>query len=121
MPQFMISVWHAPGTQQRPLGPYDSKEDMQAAFQAVSEFNESVQAEGAWVFACGLTAPEESSVVDGTAGGDPTVTRGPYAEASAHLGGLWIVEVPSLGLAREVAARASAACGQRVEVRQLQG
>ncbi|MDI3330347.1 MAG: YciI family protein [Micrococcus sp.] len=121
MPQFMISVWHAPGTQQRALGPYDSEEAMHAAFQAVSEFNESLQAEGAWVFACGLTAPEESSVVDGTNGGEPTVTKGPYAEASAHLGGLWVVEVNVPDQAHELAARASAACGQRVEVRQLQG
>lgn len=121
MPQFMISVWHAPGTQQQALGPYDSEEAMQAAFQAVSEFNESLQAVGAWVFACGLTAPEESSVVDGTEEGEPTVTRGPYAEASAHLGGLWVVEVTAAEEVHDLAARASAACGQRVEVRQLQG
>ncbi len=121
MPQFMISVWHAPGTQLQPLGPYDSEEAMYAAFQAVSEFNASLQAEGAWVFACGLTAPEESTVVDGTDRGEPTVVPGPMAEASAHLGGLWVVEVTVPDQVHELAARASAACGQRVEVRQLQG
>lgn len=121
MPQFMISVWHAPGVQQRPLGPYESEEDMQAAFQAVSEFNESLQAAGVWVFGCGLTAPEESAVVDGTGAGDAVVQSGPYAQAPAHMGGLWVVEAPSREHAQELAARASAACGQRVEVRQLQG
>jgi hypothetical protein len=121
MPQFMISVWHAPGTQQRPLGPYGSEEDMLAAFQAVGEFNAWLQAEGAWVFACGLSAPEESSVVDGTDGNDPTVTPGPLAEASVHMGGLWVVEAAVLEHAHQLAARASAACGQQVEVRQLQG
>jgi hypothetical protein len=121
MPQFMISVWHAPGTQQRSLGPYESEEDMLAAFQAVSEFNAWLQAEGAWVFACGLSAPEESSVVDMTDGSEPTVTPGPLAEASDHMGGLWVVEVTVLEQAHLLAARASAACGQRVEVRQLQG
>jgi hypothetical protein len=121
MPQFMISVWHAPGTQQRPLGPYDSEEAMLAAFQAVSEFNEFLQAEGAWVFACGLTAPEESFVVHGANGAEPTVMQGPLAEASEHMGGLWVVEVAVAEQVHDVAARASAACGQRVEVRQLQG
>lgn len=121
MPQFMISVWHASGIQQRPLGSYDSEADMQAAFQAVSTFNESLQAEGAWVYACGLEAPENAVVIDGSADGDPAGSKGPYAEASAHLGGFWVVEAPGPEQARELAARASAACGNRVELRRLQG
>jgi hypothetical protein len=49
------------------------------------------------------------------------VMQGPLAEASEHMGGLWVVEVAVAEQVHDVAARASAACGQRVEVRQLQG
>ncbi|QCU79153.1 hypothetical protein E7744_14205 [Citricoccus sp. SGAir0253] len=120
MPQFMISVWHAPGIQQRPTGPYGSEEEMQAAFQAVGEFNEQLQAEGAWVFACGLDAPELASVVDGRRE-EPRVTQGPLAKSMESMGGFWIVEASGPEQAREIATRASRACGQRVELRPLQG
>ncbi|MDY6055047.1 hypothetical protein [Micrococcus sp.] len=48
-------------------------------------------------------------------------TQGPLAAADQHLGGFWIVEAAHDDAARALAARASHACGQRVELRRLQG
>lgn len=120
MPQYLMSVWHSPGVQHRETGPYASEEEMRAAFQAVGEFNEALRAEGAWVFAGGLVPPEESVVVDGTAGGDPVITDGPFTHAQQHMGGFWVVSAAGPGQAEELAARASKACGNRVELRPFQ-
>jgi hypothetical protein len=120
MPQYLMSVWHSPGVQHRETGPYESKEAMQAAFQAVGEFNEALQAEGAWIFAGGLVAPDESVVVDGRKGGDPVITDGPFTQAQQYMGGFWVVEAAGPEQAEELAARASKACGTRVELRPFQ-
>lgn len=120
MPQYLLSVWHSPGVQHHATGPYESEEAMRAAFQAVGEFNDYLQAEGAWVLAGGLVPPEESVVVDGTGAGDPVITDGPFTQAQQHMGGFWVVTAAGPERAEELAARASKACGTRVELRPLQ-
>lgn len=120
MPQYLLSVWHSPGVQHRETGPYASKGAMQAAFQAVGEFNDALRAEGVWVFAGGLVAPEESIVVDGTKDGAPVITDGPLTQSQQHMGGFWVVTAAGPEQAEELAARASKACGNRVEVRPFQ-
>lgn len=120
MPQYLLSVWHSPGVQHRETGPYASEEAMQAAFQAVGEFNDALRAEGFWVFAGGLVAPEESIVVDGTQDGAPVVTDGPFTQSQQHMGGFWVVTAAGPEQAEGLAARASKACGTRVEVRPIQ-
>ncbi|GAA4759079.1 YciI family protein [Citricoccus nitrophenolicus] len=120
MPQYLISVWHSPGVQHHETGPYESEAAMQDAFQAVGEFNEALQAEGAWVLAGGLVPPEESVVVDGTRGAEPVITDGPFTHAQQHMGGFWVVTAAGPEQAEELAARASKACGNRVELRPFQ-
>jgi len=48
------------------------------------------------------------------------LTDGPYAETKEQLGGFWIVELPDLDAALALAARASEACMNAVEVRPFQ-
>ena len=114
MAQYLLSVW---GTDQ---SPYANDEEMQAAYAATGVFNEELQKSGAWVFAGGLEPSTTATVVDGR-GADVTTTDGPYAEAKEHLGGFWVVDVPDLDAAMDLAARGSKACGNAVEVRPFQG
>ena len=52
--------------------------------------------------------------------GKPVFSDGPYIETKEHLGGFWVVELPDLDAALELAARASEACMGAVEVRPFQ-
>lgn len=115
----MISVFHEPGVQDADNA-YQDDAAMQAAFAAVAEFNAALQAAGQFVFACGLRPPEAGHTVDAT-GREPSVHRGPFSVAAASLGGFWIVEAVDENVALDLATRASAACGQKVELRPLQG
>ena len=63
--------------------------------------------------------PESSHTVDAT-GTTPSVTPGPFSVSSASIGGFWIVEALDETVAIDLATRASAACGQKVELRPLQ-
>ena len=112
MAQYLLSV-HGSETDPTP-------DDVQDLYSAVDRFNTDVQASGWWVFAGGLYPASTATVVDGTGGGDPIVTDGPYLESKEHIGGFWIVDVPDLDAALELARRGSAACRGPVEVRPFQ-
>ncbi len=99
--------------------PPPGEDEMMAAFAAVDEFNADLQASGSWVFAGGLQAPDTATTVDAT-GGNAVMTDGPFAETKEQLGGFWVVTAPDLDAALDLAARASVACRERIEVRPFQ-
>ena len=94
-------------------------EAMQRAYQQVAVLNEELQSAGSWVFGGGLFPSDVATVVDGR-GAETVVTDGPFGESKEHLGGFWILKLPDLDAALEIAARASAACLSPVEVRPFQ-
>lgn len=113
MAQYMLSVWNREGESTL------TDEEVQQSYAATGVFNEEVKQEGAWVFAGGLHPASTATVVDGR-GGDPVTTDGPFAEAKEQLGGFWVVDVPDLDAALDLARRGSAACRNPVEVRPFQ-
>lgn len=113
MPQYLISVHHAPE------GPDLTPEQMERMYADTGRFNEEIRQSGNWVFAGGLEAPSAATVVDGT-GAEVLMTDGPYAEAKEYLGGFWVVQAADLDAALAIAARGSRACQSRVEVRPFQ-
>jgi hypothetical protein len=111
--QYLLSVAMIEGAPER------APEEMQQAYEQVNVFNAELQASGAWVFAGGLMPVDLATVV--RADGDETVvTDGPFAESKEHIGGFWIIEVADLDAALAIAAKATRACGEPVEVRPFQ-
>ena len=85
--------------------------------QSVIEvFDEQLRADGYWVFAGGLSAPTNATVVDNR-GAEPLFTDGPFVESKEFLIGFWIVEAPDLDVALRLATGASRACDRKIEVR----
>jgi hypothetical protein len=109
----MLSVH---GTQGEAPPPPEAMERMYADVDAL---NRELQAEGHWVFACGLHPIDTATVVRVT-DGQTVTTDGPYAETKEFLGGFWILEASDLDQALALAERASIACQGAVEVRPLQ-
>jgi hypothetical protein len=83
---------------------------------AIDVFNDRLQAEGQWVFAGGLAAPDAATVIDNR-GGEALVTDGPFLESKEYLAGFWIIEAPDLDVALKLAEAGSKACNRKVEVR----
>ena len=83
---------------------------------AIDVFNDRLQAEGHWVFAGGLGAPDTATVIDGR-GGEAMFTDGPFVETKEYVVGFWIIEAPDLDVALKLAAEGSTACNRKVEVR----
>ena len=83
---------------------------------AIATFNDRLKADGNWVFAGGLAAPDTATVIDNR-GGEAMVTDGPFLESKEYLIGFWIIEAPDLDVALKLAAEGSRACNRKVEVR----
>jgi hypothetical protein len=106
--QYLISVIDD-GT-----GPTTPKEDA-----AIDAFNDHLRAEGHWVFAGGLAAPNTATVIDNR-DGQAVFTDGPFVESKEYLAGVWVWEAPDLDVALKLAAEASKACNRKIEVRPFQ-
>jgi hypothetical protein len=116
MPRYLLSVWHDE--------PYDdldlSAPEIRRQMARTGELTAEMERAGAWVFVAGLR-PVSSATVVRAAGGDTSMTDGPYAETKEHMGGFWVIEVPDLDAALAWAAQASAACERPIEVRPVEG
>jgi hypothetical protein len=112
MPQYLLSVCFD--------GDYDdvdlSTPENERQMARTAELNAEMERAGAWVFVAGLR-PASSATVVRVAGGDISMTDGPYAETKEQMAGFWVIEAPDLDGALGWAAKASAACERPIEVR----
>jgi hypothetical protein len=78
-----------------------------------------MKAAGVLVFAGGLVEDMDLAFsADGTSG-TMVVSDGPYTEVTEYLGGITVIDVPTLEEAREWAARVAEGCGWPQEVREV--
>jgi hypothetical protein len=83
---------------------------------AIKSYNAGLEAEGHWVFAGGLAAPETATVIDNR-DGQALFSDGPFVESKEYLAGFWVIEAPDLDVALKLAAEGSRHCNRKVEVR----
>jgi hypothetical protein len=114
MPQYLLSVFQEEGAE--PLSP----EEAGLMMARVGAVQEEMKAAGVWVFFGALTDASSATVVR-AAGGEVSMTDGPYAEAKEQIGGFTVIEVADLDEALEWARKGAEACGWPVEVRPFLG
>ena len=90
-----------------------------AAVAAMMKYNESLQKAGVLLALEGLHPPSMGARVS-FAGGKPTVTDGPFAEAKEVVGGYWMIQVKSREEAIEWASRCPGSDNEVIELRQVQ-
>jgi hypothetical protein len=91
-------------------------EQAQAGYSRVADLEREMHAANALVMSGRLDDPRHASVVRAT-NGKVLTTDGPFIESKEVLGGFYIIEAASDELARDWAARTSAAIGMPIEVR----
>ena len=82
MPQYMLSVWFDEPYDDPDLSAPESERQM----ARTGELNAEMERAGAWVFVAGLR-PSSSATVVRAAGGDVSMTDGPYAETKEQMAG----------------------------------
>jgi hypothetical protein len=109
---YMLLIYDTPATAR----PSEAEQaEMMGAYYA---FTQEVVSSGELVAGEPLQGPETASTVT-VRGGEPTVTDGPFAETKEVLGGFYIVNVPTLERAQELAAKIPGAKTGMIEVRPL--
>lgn len=94
----------------------DNSEEM----TAIDAFNDSLRAHGNWVYANGITSPEDALVIDNRKNVGFS-SKGPHHRASEFIAGFWIITAPDFEKAKELAFEGSRSCNRKVELRQLHG
>jgi hypothetical protein len=84
----------------------------------INAFNDTLRANGHWIFACGLADPTTAVVIDNRRGAG-LVTEAPLFAAKEQMSGFWIVEANNEETARDLAHGGSKACNRKVELRPL--
>ena len=87
---------------------------------AIDAFNDRLRADGHWVFAGGLGAPDTATVIDNR-GGNAALTNGPFLASKEYLAGFWIIDAPNAEMAIQLATEGSKHCNRKVEVRPFLG
>ena len=82
----------------------------------IDKFNDELRANGQWVFAWGLQAPESATVIDNRNGANLSTGK-PLFDAKENFSGLWIIDVADAETAKKLAFAASKACNRKVELR----
>jgi hypothetical protein len=114
--QFLLTVvetFLADGTREARAG---SATPDEAA--AVDAFNALLVRRGHWIFAGGLSSPDQAVVLDNREGGGLTVP-GPLHGGPEAPGGFWVIQADDGETARELAVAGSRACNRKVELRPL--
>jgi hypothetical protein len=89
-----------------------------AEMNEINKFNDQLRMNGQFIFAGGLTAPENADVIDNR--NDANLSTGkPLFEASENFFGFWLIEAESIDVARKLAFAGSKACNRKVELRPL--
>ena len=82
----------------------------------IDKFNDQLRADGQFIFAWGLHAPESATVIDNR--GDANLSSGkPLFDADENFSGFWIIDVADADTAKNLAFTASKACNRKVELR----
>ena len=82
----------------------------------IDMFNDRLRADGQFIFAWGLQAPETATVIDNR-GGANLSTSEPLFDSPENVSGLWVIDVIDAETARTIAFAASKACNRKVELR----
>jgi hypothetical protein len=88
--------------------------------EAIDKFNLELEAKGYRRLAIGLENPKLAKVFDHR-GENVSVTNGPLIDTTEFQSGIWIIDVPNVTIAEELAAQGSKACNRRVELRPIIG
>lgn len=109
MTQYLVTIHHPDDFE-----PFSEDE---ATHRDIADLNKEMVAAGIRVFVGGLGPVRSAKSVRVKADGQLVTTDGPYIETKEHIGGFWVLELPSMDEALEWGRKAATACRAPVEVR----
>jgi hypothetical protein len=94
----------------------EGREQMRQMIAFMKELDDDLTASGVLVASEGLTGPQDARTVRWI-DDEAVTTDGPYAESKEFLAGYWVVDVPTVEQAAEIAARIVSYVKAPIEIR----
>lgn len=83
---------------------------------AIDQFNESLQKNGHWIYACGIVDSKQAKTIDFRKD-NQLITAESINSGPDFISGFWIIEALNQDQAEALAKQGSHACNRRVELR----
>jgi hypothetical protein len=112
MTHYLLSVYQPDGEPPADL-------DLGRIMKELGALEDTMRAEGAWVFTGRLHPASTATVVHAPDGDDVLTTDGPFTEGKEHLGGFTIVDAPDLDAALRWAREMTRIITLPIEVRPM--
>ncbi len=89
-----------------------------AEMKAINSFNDYLRNNGHWITAEGIDSPIKSMIVDNRDDSNILIPES-LVKSKENYSGFWLIEAPSVEVAKQLAAEASKSCNRKVEIRPL--
>jgi hypothetical protein len=84
--------------------------------RAIDEFNERLQGLGYWILAAGIESKNSTFLIDNRNGSNELKNETLF-KSIENYSGFWIIDVPNIETAKQLALEGSKACNRKVELR----
>lgn len=84
----------------------------------IKTFNDYLRNNGHWITAEGIDSPTKSVIVDNRNDSNILIPES-LVKSKENYSGFWLIEAPSVEVAKQLAAKASKSCNRKVEIRPL--
>ena len=113
MTRYLVAIHHPDD--------FDAAAETEATRRDITALNKEMVAAGIRVFVGGLQPASTAVAVRVKPNGELLTTDGPYMETKEHIGGFWVLDLPSDAEALAWGRKAAIACRAPVEVRPFHG
>lgn len=86
--------------------------------KAINSFNDYLRNSGYWITAEGIDSPTKSTVIDNRNEANMLLSES-LVKSKENYSGFWLIEAPSIEVAKEFALQGSKSCNRKVELRPL--
>jgi hypothetical protein len=92
----------------------------EAEMKEIDIFNDYLRNNGHWITAEGIDSPTKSTVIDNRNEANMLLSES-LVKSKENYSGFWLIEAPSIEVAKELALQGSKSCNRKVELRPLFG
>lgn len=90
----------------------------EAEMKDINIFNDYLKNNGHWIIAEGIDSPTKSTIVDNRSDLNILLSES-LVKSKENYSGFWLIEAPSIEVAKQLAAQGSKSCNRKVELRPL--
>ena len=90
----------------------------EAEMKAIKTFNDYLRNNGHWITAEGIDSPDKSTIVDNRNDSNILLPES-LVKSKENYSGFWLINAPSMEIAKQLAAQGSKRCNRKVELRPL--